>query len=135
MSFIIHATEEDAKVLSAISEGLDIGIEKFDKNLSNGHFGNPITMFNARILADRANIFVTKMFEKIKSVDKVTLSDQLKTHVDRHGTMYLRLNKQELFRNILELSQSDSIRIKIKPNHNRPLADTIVAYRRFIEAC
>ena len=55
IKFLIQATEDEEKVTKKISEVLKIPLEKFEKSLLEGHFGNPITAFRIHLRGEIAD--------------------------------------------------------------------------------
>ena len=44
IKFLIQATEDEKRFTDEVSKVLKIPVEKFDKSLLDGHFGNPIAL-------------------------------------------------------------------------------------------
>ncbi|MCW4014784.1 MAG: hypothetical protein NWF06_00260 [Candidatus Bathyarchaeota archaeon] len=115
--FCAHATEDIDKVVEAVQTVLptdqfeDI---QFNRSVLEGHYGNPITFFEARI-KDKEIIktIVENLSASLGSFDKDELSRTINRCVDK-GSLYIRLDKQAAFQGKIKLVTSDPIRIRIR---------------------
>jgi RNA binding exosome subunit len=80
-----------------------------------GHYGNPITTFEAH-LSDPSDIeaFATSFPKLLPETDKLSIIKDLKLHTDPDGNLYIRIDKQKMFRGLARLGQDDPIRVRIK---------------------
>ncbi len=115
VSFLVHATEEEERVLKTVSESLSIPREVFQSQRMTGHFGNPITLWMASVKGERASRFAEDLLARLDADGRLYLMNNLTKHVDEHGAIYLRMSKQKLFAGRIELSQLDPVRIRLKP--------------------
>lgn len=111
-----HATEDVDKVLAAVhnvlpSEAGEVVV--FERNALTGHHGNPITLIEARITDRR---IAQAVFEKLCSglgvLDKELLGREIEEHLER-GNLYVRLDKQSAYLNVLKLSSVDPIHMRL----------------------
>ena len=115
--FFAHATEDMDKVVEAVHQVLPSdrieGIV-FDKSNLQGHYGNSITLFEAK-LKDKETIraLVENLSSHLSELDKETLSREIPLHVEK-GSLYIRLDKQAAFQGKLKLCTSDPIHIRIR---------------------
>ena len=120
---IIHATEDISKIFQSFNETLEIDEESFTITETTGYFENPIILLNAKIIKKQAKS-VMKKFLKLLSTNQI---NQLIEEIDERtedSKFHLRLDKQELVKGKLELSEKDTIKIKIHtPIYNKK--DTI----------
>ncbi|MDW8045141.1 MAG: RNA-binding domain-containing protein [Nitrososphaerota archaeon] len=116
ISFIVHATEDEEKVLESIVKRLSIPREIFKVRRMEGHFGNPIQFYHARLTGNEADRFAERLFPSLDDIDKDLMRIELKKYIDEHGNLYLRIDKQTFFdeKGKLRLSQEDAVRIKLK---------------------
>ncbi|MFQ6011896.1 MAG: RNA-binding domain-containing protein, partial [Nitrososphaerales archaeon] len=114
ISFFAHATEDLEKLVEGVSVRLNIPIETFERTKGEGHFGNPIQINRAHFGHEESEALVKKIVGEIETEEKVTLGHEIDNHIDSKGTLYLRLDKQELMLGRLTLGEKDPIRIKIK---------------------
>lgn len=112
-----HATEDMDKVVEAVQHVLPSNhVEDIVFNKSNlrGHYGNPITLFEAKIKnKDAIKALVENLSSHLNELDKETLSREIHLHAEK-GSLYIRLDKQAAFQGELKLCTSDSIRIRIR---------------------
>ena len=115
--FFAHATEDLEKVVEAVQNVLPSdSMEEITFNRSNleGHYGNPITLFEARI-KDKEIIraLVENLSSNLSSLDKEELGREINRYVE-NGSLYLRLDKQAALQDKIQLVTSDPIRIRIR---------------------
>ena len=115
--FSVHATENQNKVLKAVYNVLAIEDPEeveFSKNDVEGHYGNPITFFEARIKTKKPiKALVDNISGNLSSLDKTELTNTLDKCLEK-GSFYIRLDKQAAFQNKIKLVTSDPIRIRIR---------------------
>ena len=63
IDIIVHATEDITKIFQSFSEFLDIKKDEFTINETTGHFDNPITILNVKIIKKQAQNFIKKLLE------------------------------------------------------------------------
>ncbi len=103
---LCHATESEDKV----SEALKRLYPSFEKHKATGHFGNPIYIFATRITRKREAAAVTQLLrEKASSA----LCGDFERRIDEKGNLYIRLDKQELYRGNIVLRDNGEIKITI----------------------
>jgi RNA binding exosome subunit len=111
-----HATEDTEKVQTAVRNLLPTELAEtiiFEKTTLTGHYGNPITLFNAKLTDKKAlPTALQKIGTALNSLDKEALCQDLKLHLEK-GNLYLRFEKQSAFLGIIKFSQYDPIHIKI----------------------
>jgi RNA binding exosome subunit len=115
--FCAHATEDMEKVIEAVNNVLpsehmeDI---MFTESNLEGHYGNPITMFEARIKDKKTiNALVENLSSNLTSLDKEELGRMIQRYVE-NGSLYLRFDKQAAFQGKIKRATSDPIRIRIR---------------------
>ena len=120
---IIHATEDISKIFQSFKDILEIDEESFIITETEGYFENPIIMLNAKLVKKQAKAFMKK-FLKLLSINQI---NQLIEEIEERtadSKFHLRLDKQELVNGKLELSEKDTVKIKIHtPIYNKK--DTI----------
>jgi RNA binding exosome subunit len=115
VSIIIHATEDENKILDAISRTLSIDADKFRHTESTGHWKNKILLLTGNLESDEANILAQKILSSLSSVEREQISTSYGSLIDEKGNLYLRLDKQRICQGTISLSESDSIRVKLRP--------------------
>ena len=115
--FFVHATEDVDKVIEAVQHVLPSDHMEdivFNKNNLRGHYGNPITLFEAKIKnKETIRALVENLSTHLSGLDKETLRREAHLHVEK-GSLYIRLDKQAAFQGKLKLCTPDPIRIRIR---------------------
>jgi len=115
--FFAHATEDVDKVIEAVQHVLPsdhIEDVAFNKSNLRGHYGNPITLFEAKIKnKETIKALVENLSSHLSELDKETLSREIPLHVEK-GSLYIRLDKQAALQGKLKLCTSDPIRLRIR---------------------
>ena len=120
ISAIAHATDNLEKIQAALTtimpESLK-GRQLFTRRYLEGHYRNPITTFEARLtkLAD-VEEFTSNFFRHLSKSEKLRIERDLALHSDPEGNLYVRIDKQEAFRGIIEVGEVEPIRIRLKFN-------------------
>ncbi|MBU7042293.1 MAG: hypothetical protein HXS47_01785 [Theionarchaea archaeon] len=102
---LCHATESEEKVLSALSQLHS----SFEKQTAKGYFGNPISIFSARLTRKKE---IKKTLSVIQCLSS-SLSRDLRRRVDKKGNIFIRLDKQELYCHNLILKDDGEVKITI----------------------
>ena len=115
--FFAHATEDLDKVVEAVQRVLPSDHMEdivFNKNNLRGHYGNPITLFEAKIKnKETIRALVENLSSHLSELDKETLRREIHLHVEK-GSLYIRLDKQAALQGKLKLCTSDPIRLRIR---------------------
>jgi RNA-binding protein len=115
ISIIIHATEDEIKILDAINRTLSINANKFRHMESTGHWKNKILLLTGKLGSQEANVLAQKILSSLSSVERDQISTSYDSAIDEKGNLYLRLDKQRICQGRISLSELDSIRVKLKP--------------------
>jgi len=116
---IVHATEDISKIFQSFNETLGIKEEEFTITETTGYFENPIIILNAKIVKKQAKAFMKK-FLKSLSINQINQLIEEITERTADSKFHLRLDKQKLVNGKLELSEKDTIKIKIHtPIYNK----------------
>lgn len=128
---IVHATEDISKIFHSFNEVLDIKEEEFSVNETTGHFDNPITILNVKIIKKQAQNFIKKLLELLPSEQIKQLIKEIEERtVD--SRFHMRLDKQELIKGKLEVREKDTIKIKIHtPIYNKK--DTVKKFTEIFQ--
>lgn len=118
LSTIAHATDDLEKVQGALTRLLPEklkGRQLFTRRYLQGHYGNPIITFEAR-LTDPADVeeFKVSLLKQLPEIERSSIVRDLDLHSDQDGNLYIRIDKQKMLRGMLRLSQDDPIRIRMK---------------------
>jgi RNA binding exosome subunit len=114
VSYIVHATEDEERIENAVKKILDIE-ENPRVDVLEGHFGNRILRVIFHLTGESAYKTFRKIFDSMPEILKKYITDRINIYLDEHRSLYLRFDKQSIIQGRIELSESDSVRIKIKP--------------------
>jgi len=116
---IIHATEDISKIFQTFDEILEIEEESFSITETTGYYENPIIMLNAKLVKKQAKLFMKKFLKLLSSNQINQLIEEIEERI-ADSKFHLRLDKQELIKGTLVLSEKDTIKIKIyTPIYNK----------------
>ncbi|MFC1752291.1 RNA-binding domain-containing protein [Thermoproteota archaeon] len=132
IKFIVQATEDEDKILNRISEVFRIPIEMFEKSTLDGHFGNPIKFFRFHISGKNADNIANGMANIFEDGWKKMLQFELINNIDKHGSLFLRIDKQSFFKDKLTQSPIDAVRVKMKPRFKIPIPKMIIMFRTLL---
>lgn len=115
LSAIVHATEDVDRVLQALGRLFPDGSfpPKVETRRSEGHYGNEIRTLDLSVRGAAASRLLEHLWTGLSSFDRVSILDVLDKHLDSSGTLYLRLDKEEILRGILKMKEQDPIRIQL----------------------
>lgn len=118
LSTIAHATEDLEKVQTALTHLLPDSLRSrqlFTRRYLQGHYGNPIVTFEAR-LTEPADVgeFKACLLKQLSTVDRLSISKALDKYTDEDGNLYVRLDKQKMYLGRASLGQDDPIRLRMK---------------------
>ena len=115
--FCAHATEDIDKVMEAVHNLFPSDHTEdapFKRSVVEGHYGNPISFFEARIKnKETVRTLVENIASNLSSLDKEELSREITRCVEK-GNLYIRLDKQAALQNKIKLVTADPIRIRIR---------------------
>ena len=112
INLILHATENEKKILEKLEDVFGIEQENFQIEEISGHFNNPIILISSKLKKKLAENFVKIFFSKIKKTDFQEIFDNVEDYVTSSG-LVLRVSKQKLISEVLAISKEDSIKINI----------------------
>jgi RNA binding exosome subunit len=120
--FCAHATEDLDKVVEAVQNVLPSDYTEevtFERSDLEGHYGNSITFFDARIKnKETVKAVVENIATNLSQVDKEELDRTIDRYVEK-GSLFIRLDKQAAFRGKTKFATSDPIRVRIRFRKNR----------------
>ena len=112
INLILHATEDENKVLEKLEENFGIEQKDFQIEQIPGHFNNPILLVSSKLKRKPAQNFVSLFFSKMKKDEFQEIFDDVEEFVTSSG-LNLRISKQKLVSGILTISKEDTIKINI----------------------
>ena len=128
---IVHATEDISKISQSFEDVLEVKEEDFTILETMGHFDNPIIMLNTKIQKKQARNFVKKLFKSLSVQQINELIEEIEERtVD--SRFHMRLDKQELIKGNLIVTEKGTIKIKIHtPVYNKK--DTIKLFTEIFQ--
>ena len=112
INLILHATENEKKVLEELESNFHIDQSDFQMEQVLGHFNNPITLISSKLKRKTAQDFVSLFFSMMKKEEFDDVFNYVEDYVTSSG-LSLRISKQKLMSGILEISKEDTIKINI----------------------
>ena len=112
INLILHATEDENKVLEKLEENFGIEQKDFQIEQIPGHFNNPILLVSSKLKRKSAQNFVSLFFSKMKRDEFQEIFDDVEDFITSSG-LNLRISKQKLVSGILTISKEDTIKINI----------------------
>tara|TARA_B100001142_G_scaffold317387_1_gene358271 strand:+ start:535 stop:966 length:432 start_codon:yes stop_codon:yes gene_type:complete len=129
---IAHATEDISKIFQSFNDVLEIEENDFTLTETTGYFENIIIILNTKIVKKQAKIFMKK-FLKLLSNNQI---NQLIEEIEERtidSKFHFRLDKQELVKGKIELSEKDTVRIKVHtPIYNKK--DTVKIFSEIFQS-
>jgi RNA binding exosome subunit len=127
---IVHATEDISKIFQSF-ELLNLKEDDFTIQETFGHFENPIIMLNAKIIKKQAQSFMKKLLEVLSNDQINRLIEEIEERtID--SKFHMRLDKQELIRGNITISEKDTIKMGIHtPIYNKK--DTIKSFTEIFQ--
>jgi RNA binding exosome subunit len=128
---IAHATEDISKILQSFDEILEIKEEEFTSIETTGYFENPIIILSAKLVKKQGQNFIKKMLELIPINEINELIEEIEERtID--SRFHLRLDKQELVKGKLVISEKDTVKVKIHtPIYNKK--DTVKIFTEIFQ--
>jgi RNA binding exosome subunit len=128
---IVHATEDILKIFQSFNEILEIDEESFTITETTGYFENPIIILNTKLVKKQAKSLMKKFLELLPDNQINQLIEEIEERT-ADSKFHLRVDKQELVKGKLELSEKDTIKIKIHtPIYNKK--DTIKKFSEIFQ--
>ncbi len=116
ISILVHATEDEKKILNHILESFRLSANRvtIDCVKTEGHWKNPIKRLNITTSYDIDRLFVDLCNELKINFGSEDLDQYLKNNLDEKGSVYIRLDKQKLCAMAFLLSDTDAVRMIFK---------------------
>ena len=112
INLILHATENENKILDVLENTFHIEQKKIQIEQIPGHFNNPILLISSKLKKKNAQDFIKIFFSKIKKSDFQNIFDNVEDYVTSSG-LSLRISKQKLVSEEITISKEDAIKINI----------------------
>lgn len=128
VNLVLHATEDESKVLKAIEEILLVPSTRFLRSSSEGHYKNKIVLQKAILSSKEAAMLAKRVISLLNSTDREHLTRLVNDYADEKGNLYIRLDKQRICQGRVLLSEADAIRIRFKPIRRFKPSDSVQNY-------
>ena len=113
LEIIFHATEDSKKIFEPILELFQIKEEEFTQEKILGYYGNPITLAKNVLTKKKAEDFIRELISRIIKPQIDEFLENIDMYFD-DSSLFLRIGKNDLVRNIISLQQNNAIKIRIK---------------------
>ena len=118
VSTIAHATDDLVKVetaLLSVFPGKLKQREFITRKYLQGHYGNPIVTFDARLARPaEVNLFVNQFIRRLLRNERLLIERDLELHSDPEGNLFVRVDKQRALLGSIQLGGDDPIRVRMK---------------------
>ncbi len=129
----VHATEDEQKVVKALLEAIPEDLRssvKIERESYEGHYGNPIIVLSINITKpEDAEAVLEYILSRLGRGDKGVLLSSLEERVDKEGSLYFRLSKQEAYEGKLTVYEADDV-IRVKVGYKGKRKEAIKEYER-----
>lgn len=116
---IVHSTEDISKIFQSFEDVLNLKQDDFTLEETEGHYENPIIMLKAKIVKKQAQNLMGKMLEQLTEEQIKYLTEGIEERTE-DSKFHMRLDKQELIKGNLMISEKETIKIKIHtPIYNK----------------
>ena len=85
INLILHATENENKVLESLENVFDVDQENFQIEQVPGHFNNPILLISSKLKKKNAQNFIKLFFSKMKKDDFEQVFENVEDYVTSAG--------------------------------------------------
>jgi RNA binding exosome subunit len=128
---IVHATEDISKLFQSFEEVLVIKEGDFTVEETVGHYENPITMLNTKIVKKQAQEFIRKLMKSFSNEQNNQLIEEIEERtID--SRFHVRLDKQELIKGTPMVREKGTIQLKIfTPIYNKK--DTVKIFTKIFQ--
>lgn len=131
----VHATEDEEKVVTALLNVIPKELRdrvKIEREEYEGHYGNPILVLTITVEGEDAESVLSYILSRLDSVDKKLLAASLEERVDKEGSLYFRLSKQDAYQGRLSVYESDDV-IRVSVGFRGKRREAMREYKRRLE--
>ncbi len=128
----VHATEDRERVVESLKNVLGDwwNRARVAEEVYEGHYGNPVRVITVRIdNIEDANKALDYILSRLGEGDRGVLLQSLEDRVDKEGTLYFRLSKQEAYLGRLLVYESDDV-IRVAVSFQGRRRNAMEEYRR-----
>jgi RNA binding exosome subunit len=134
ISYLVHATEDQAKVEGAVQGILGISSPPVIQVLE-GHFGNKIVHAQHHLTGGAASSALSNLANAMSTEAKDELLGDLDQMIDDHEALHIRLDKQSFLTGKLALAKEDTVRVLVKPRLFLMKGEAREFFRKALGAC
>jgi RNA binding exosome subunit len=113
VSYLAHATEDKDRLAAAVERMLKVSAPEVAE--LEGHHGNKILHIRYHATGEAAAAIFDRIVAGLEPETRKEIATSLQAMTDEHGALYVRLDKQTLFKGKLKIGGRDSLRVRIKP--------------------
>jgi RNA binding exosome subunit len=110
----VHSTEDKTKVQDSVRSLIGTEAEMHEDELE-GHHGNRILRISSHTTGEPASRIFERLVAGLSEESRKEIISNIRTMMDEHSALFLRLNKQSLINGRIELGGNETIRVKVKP--------------------
>lgn len=111
LSLILHATEDEPRVLAALRSGLGLPPQELRLQRLQGHFGNPILYYTAELRGQGARALALRLLRALPQDLRRALRQEAEAG---RAELVLRLRKDELLRGRLTPGQENALELVLR---------------------
>ena len=116
---IVHSTEDISKIFQSFEDVLNLKQDDFTLEETEGHYENPIIMLKAKIVKKQARNLMGRILKQLTEEQIKYLTEGIEERTE-DSKFHMRLDKQELIKGNLMISEKETIKLKIHtPIYNK----------------
>lgn len=115
LSAIAHSTEDPERVWKALLNATprEMFRSTVDERRLKGHYGNEIRVLKLLVGRSQAEESFDHLWRRLAPIDKESILDSVESHVDSERNLYLRIDKEDCFKGLIRLRESEPIKVQI----------------------
>lgn len=113
VNVIVHSTEDVSRIIQSLAGVLGLEPDGITMRHTTGHFGNPITTLDCRLVKRQAVEFVKRLTGLISGEQIDSLISQIPERI-ADSRFHMRLDKQELVKGTVLVSDDGAVKIGIQ---------------------
>ncbi len=128
----VHATESRDKVLKVLENIVGRSLlsrAEIREESYHGHYGNPIRVIEVVLRNENAIGLLGSIFSRLSRSDLLLLDSSIEERVDKEGTLFFRLSKQDAYMGNLSLYEADDV-VRISVFFSGRRSKAVEEYRR-----
>ncbi|MDG6928913.1 MAG: hypothetical protein JRN39_03200 [Nitrososphaerota archaeon] len=114
VTFHIHATEDDGKILRALAQELGLDPLKVTRTAAEGHFGNPIAVCGVSVDGEEGETLLRTVLAKLGPGDLEELRSAPAGRLEEGKFFHVRLDKQAMVMGGVKLGYADPVKLRFR---------------------